>query len=326
MIQVTGLRPSCYKYGCECRYSFPKPYCCSFDVVDEQHDSSKLTIWRTLGCVDEDVYLFAIKTKRGIGSQFLNTHSEVITKMLACNSNIQMGSPRCVFYVIHYSTKSTQKEDRGVDYDRIGNQVIRRMEREKAKIDSEIADGNSDAQEEVNHFREGLCRFLLGMNIHMTQDVVSATMAHLLIAQNGTRFTFSHGFRDLLLGQMLNHLDGKNPGDFVLKRVNRNDDGGIELWPDYSVNDYIYRDDELEHMSFYEFVCNYYNNPFNFKRMGKRDPTSGLPKLSEDEFAFKEGHPGRRYSCLKKHKMPVIPRISMPKDMICDIRNMQKQQ
>ena len=121
-------------------------------MVDEQHDSSKLTVWRTLGCVDEEVYPFAIKTKRGIGSQFLNTHSEVITKMLACNSNIQMGSPRCVFYVIHYSTKSTQKEDRGVDYDRIGNQVIRRMEREKAKIDSQIANGNCDAQEEVNHF------------------------------------------------------------------------------------------------------------------------------------------------------------------------------
>ena len=104
-------RPSCYKYGCECRYSFPKPYCCSFGVVDEQHDSSKLTVWRTLGCVDKDVYPFAIKTKRGIGSQFVNTHSEVITKMLGCNSNIQMGSPHCVFYIIHYSTKSTQKED-----------------------------------------------------------------------------------------------------------------------------------------------------------------------------------------------------------------------
>ena len=85
----------------------------------------------------------------------------------------------------------------------------------------------------------------------------------------------------------------------MLKRVNRNDDGGIELWPDYSVNDYIYRDDELEHMSFYEFVCNYCNNPFTFECMRKRDHTSGLPKLSQDQFAFKEGHPGRRYSCLK---------------------------
>ena len=58
--------------------------------------------------------------------------------------------------------------------------------------------------------------------------------------------------------------------------------------------------------------------------MRKRDPTSRLPKLSEDEFAFKEGHPGRRYSCFKKHKMPVIPRISMPKDMICDIEHLEQ--
>ena len=69
----------------------------------------------------------------------------------------------------------------------------------------------------------------------------------------------------------------KNPGNFVLKRVNRKDDGGTELWPDYSVNDYIYRDDELKHLSFYEFVCNYCNNPFTFKHMRKRDLTVDCP-------------------------------------------------
>jgi len=129
-------------------------------VVDEQGCASKQTVWRTLGKEDEIVYPFAAKTKRGVGSQYLNTHSEIITKTLGCNSNIQMGSPRCVFYVIHYSTKSTQKEDRGVDYDRIGNQVVRRIEREREQIDWAIANGNINASEEVNHFREGLCRFL----------------------------------------------------------------------------------------------------------------------------------------------------------------------
>jgi hypothetical protein len=152
-----------------------------------------------LGEEDEIVYPFAAKTKRGIGSQYLNTHSETITKTLGCNSNIQIGCPRCVFYVIHYSTKSTQKEDRGIDYDRIENQVVRRIELERERIDWEIANGNVNASKEVNHFCEGLCRFLIGMNIHMAQDVVSATMAHLFISQGGTRFKFSHEFRDLLL-------------------------------------------------------------------------------------------------------------------------------
>jgi hypothetical protein len=44
---------------------------------------------------------------------------------------------------------------------------------------------------------------------------------------------------------MLNHLDGKNPGDFVLKRLNKDESGEVEMWPDNSANDYIYRDDEL---------------------------------------------------------------------------------
>jgi hypothetical protein len=288
-------RSSCFKYGCECRYFLPKPCCNTFDIVDEIHDDSKLTIWRSIGKEDTNVYPFAVKTKRGIESQFLNTHSRRITEALACNSNIQMGSPHCVFYVIHYSTKSTQKEDRGIDYDRIGKQVMQRIRNERNRIDFEIANGNTNATEEINHFREGLCRFLIGMSIHMSQDVVSTTMAHLLIAQGGTRFTFSHKFRDLLLGQMLNYLEGRNPGDFVLKRVNRKDDGETEMWPDYSVNDYLFRDDELEDIGFYKFVCCYYNKPFTFNRMRKREPTTGLPKLNENEYAFMEGHPGRCY-------------------------------
>jgi hypothetical protein len=100
-------------------------------VVDEQNCASKQTVWRALAGEDKIVYPFAAKTKRGIGSQYLNTHSEIITKTLGCNSNIQMESLRCVFYVINYTTKSTQKEDKGIDYAKIGNQVVRRIEHER---------------------------------------------------------------------------------------------------------------------------------------------------------------------------------------------------
>jgi hypothetical protein len=65
-------------------------------------------------------------------------------------------------------------------------------------------------------FREGLCRFLIGMRVHLSQDIVSATMAHCLICQHGSRFNFSHDFQDLLVGQMLNKLGGEEPGDFDL--------------------------------------------------------------------------------------------------------------
>ena len=60
-----------------------------------------------------EVYPFIANSKRSLGSQYLNTHSKLITRTLGCNSNVQIGSPRCMFYVVHYSTKPTQKEDKG---------------------------------------------------------------------------------------------------------------------------------------------------------------------------------------------------------------------
>ena len=83
-------------------------------------------------------------------------------------------------------------------------------------------------------------------------------MAHLLMCQKGSRFSFTHQFRDLLVGQMLNHLHDKQPGDFVLRRRNKGKEGELYMWPDYSINDYLYRPDELETVSFYEFgMANY---------------------------------------------------------------------
>ena len=53
--------------------------------------------------------------------------------------------------------------------------------------------------EEDDCFKEGLVRFLIGMSIHMSQDIMSAPMAHLLTCQHGSRFTFSHDFMICLL-------------------------------------------------------------------------------------------------------------------------------
>ena len=48
-----------------------------------------------------------------------------------------MGSSRCLFYVVHYATKSTQKDDKGIDFERIGEQVIRRIRKERERLSSE---------------------------------------------------------------------------------------------------------------------------------------------------------------------------------------------
>jgi hypothetical protein len=192
----------------------------------------------------EIVYPYVIQPKRPNGSQFLNTHCKAITKKFGCNSNVQIGSPRCVFYVLHYATKSTQKEDRGVDFDRIGHSVIRRIIKEKARLDIEMEMKNANFDnsmnpEDKNHhtedsenycFREGLSRFLIGMSVHLNSDVISATMAHLLISQKGSRFSFSHQFKDLLVNQMLNHLNGDEIADFVLRRRNKGEHGELDVY------------------------------------------------------------------------------------------------
>ena len=60
---------------------------------------------------------------------------------------------------------------------------------------------------------------LSGMNATTSRYIVTSTMAYLLIRQGGTCFQFSHGFTDLLVGQLEAALEGK-PVNFRL-RTNR---------------------------------------------------------------------------------------------------------
>jgi hypothetical protein len=156
------------------------------------------------------------------------------------------------------------------------------------------------------------------MSVHLNSDVVSATMAHLLISQKGSRFSFSHQFKDLLVTQMLNHLNGDVISDFVLRRRNKGKNGELDVWADYSINDYIYRPSCLENISFYQFGLEYQKIPFTFEQMKNVD-SNGLPLLKRDELHFQEDHPGRRYCYLKKSDTIIIPKLSIPKGMLCDL-------
>ena len=280
-------RTSCFKYSDECRAHFPEMSVSECKFFEDNEDDSKCTTWRNFGVEDREVYPFSIKSKRSIGSQYLNTFNDAAFRILGCNNNVQMGSARCIFYVVHYATKSTQKEDRGVDFEKIGAQVMRRIRKEELRLSAEEKEAlKSGENADYNYnFREGLSRFLLGMNVHLSQDVVSATMAHLLICQRGSRFTFSHDFIDLLVGQMLNYLKGQDPGYFVLKRKNRhNQNEAPVLWPDYSVNDYIFRPRCLDNICFYEFGIKYEKGYFTFAEMKVIDEY-GLPKLKDSQGA-----------------------------------------
>ncbi len=97
------------------------------------------------------------------------------------------------------------------------------------------------------------------------------------------------------------------------------------MWPDHSVNDYLYRPNSMEDMCFYEFIASCDCIHMSFNKMNNTDHT-GMPILQDGEFAFQFDHPGRRYCYLKKSQKLKIPKISMPKGMICDLEELELDQ
>ena len=81
----------------------------------------------------------------------------------------------------------------------------------------------------------------------------------------------------------------------------------------------------MEDMCFYEFIASCDCIHMSFNKMNNTDHT-GMPILQDGEFAFEFEHPGRRYCYLKKSQKLKIPKISMPKGMICDLKELELNQ
>ncbi len=113
-------------------------------------------------------------------------------------------------YIALYNLNSTQEED-----SKQSRQVAQTITKRLIPIQVKICAGLHDKYDDESDFVEGLCRMLGGMHATTSRYVVSATMAHLVICQDGTRFKISHNFLDLLVGQIEAVLKGK-PVDFLL--------------------------------------------------------------------------------------------------------------
>ena len=75
-------------------------------------------------------------------------------------------------------------------------------------MEEEFLDGTRTNDEVQNDFVEGLCRTLSGMNAATSRNVISATLQQLLVSNGGSQFNFSHGFGNLLVGQLEATLKG----------------------------------------------------------------------------------------------------------------------
>jgi hypothetical protein len=123
-----------------------------------------------------------------------------------------------------------------------------------------------------------LSRVLSGLNAATTRNVISATMAHLIPCNGGSRFVFSHTFSDLLVGKMEATLEGQDIN--VRIRLNKLQNK-IITWPDSLADDYIHRpiDNKLDQICLYNMTrC--YKKGFNaFQKVHLSD---------EEENTYKE--------------------------------------
>ncbi len=103
---------------------------------------------------------------------------------------------------------------------------------------------------------EGLSRVLSGLNAATTRNVISATMAHLIPCDEGSRFVYSHTFSDLLVGQM----EATSESQDINVRIRSNKlQNKIIIWPDSLADDYIHRpiEYELDQICFYKMTMCY---------------------------------------------------------------------
>lgn len=318
-------RHGCFKKGCECRFLFPFKTCPETYIHEDPGENYEhMVTWPKLFGETQKIAPWMVVPKRPMGSQYINVHNHTLSSVLNCNTNVQVGDPFHMYYITLYNLKSTQEEDCERTR-RIAETIIRRL----LRIQDEIRQGLRDDHED-DSFIAGLCIMLGGLNAATSRYVVSSTMAHLLICQGGTRFKFSHGMSNLLVSQLEACLEG-NPVDVRL-RVNVHKKERI-VWRDCLADDYIHRptDAMFESMCSYEMVMRYKKKYMSFKQMNNLD----IPEQEDDSYdyspvfqaqfkqnsakAFKASHPGFMFSHLEELRHFVIPKISLPKDRLCNI-------
>ena len=180
-------RDSCLKKGCDCRFFLPTPSIAETDIYPDPGTNGENVIkWYRLKEADTfEVPPWMVRTRRPMGCQFLNTHSRSISEVFNCNTNIQIGDRSQVFYSTLYCEKSTQKED-AEQQQRISHSINRRL----LRMEGEVLDGTRTNDEVQDGFVEGLYSMLSGMNAATSINVISATLQHLLVSNEGIQLNF----------------------------------------------------------------------------------------------------------------------------------------
>ncbi len=113
----------CFKKGAECYACLPEPPMESFAI-----DFAELPdIWANWKGIKENRYMFRFYPERNIEDCFMNTHNEMLTKILGCNTNVLAGLTGCsVFYATCYNVKNQQKEEQFA-FQRVAESLVTKM-------------------------------------------------------------------------------------------------------------------------------------------------------------------------------------------------------
>jgi len=287
-------------------------------ISDE--NGEKIILFHQLNGEVERKSQYTILPQRANGSQFLNQHNLPISDVLGCNTNNTGGDWSHSYYTTLYKSKDTQAEDK-MAYHRVIASMGKRLwraqqqqqQQQQENLQGAAKSPTNDDDDDNACFIEGLGRVITGVNALLSRDVVSSTMAHLLISQKGERFTYSHDFAHISLNNMKNVLEEKREVNFRLRRNWDTTKKETITWADCSAYDYIYRPTNLENICLYEYTMWFRKEYKSFKQMNNGSSKS-------NHYMFADGHQGQHYCHLRKLKHHVIPIIASTQGYLCDVK------
>ena len=216
-----------------------------------------------------------------------------------------------------YASKQNQAEEK-IAYLTCCEALCRRVKRQQNIATDQDADSNdaiSSGSEQNGDYAEGFKRILSAMYAHLSNDVFAATMAHLMLTQNSSRFSYSHDFVTIPLPHLLAWYKGEDL-HFRLKKLpkigksdteneNELDEENDRKYADYFFNNYIYRPVELNDYSCYDLFSEYEMVPITTNKRRKADDA-----IDESMFRMHHDHPGYKRFVMQRMKHMKVPQIT----------------
>ena len=250
----------------ECRYLIPQQSRKRTAVVnfDEEDD------WYLFTGKKNKRKRIEIVPKRGLYDVAMNNYCPLVSKTkIACNSNISIVTNGVQgFYCSKYTSKSTQEED-AKPYEKTIKYVQRRMLIQKFE----------------NTQSESMSRLTSASFAHNSKNVISSTLAKFLI-NNSSRFGYSHKFAYIPIRELKSIINSRAI-DMVIQTCESTLSNGRTTTNAFlcgTALHYIYRPDELEDISSYEFYTEYEI----VRRTSKTQKDSVIYELQKN-------HPGYKY-------------------------------